>query len=334
MALKNLLLYFLCLALLARVCVCQELVTLRDKNDREIQARLLSLTADYIEIERTDGKRFNFPLELLSENSRQLVEKTFGLSAESDNENMEAGSGSFSLDIDLKRWPNCKASYPVLLSYYSLGIEWEKSITVPGKYTLQLPRLTDKDSSSRLGTLRIAGKPFAGQFYRVSLTDEGFIKPSKGNLKVLLHPREYAVIDYAYYEGEDRDFNGREPAYSGRVALAQWGKLSGMGYDWMLMQSEEHGANSDAFGDTLFFRHHRVGGRNGFIRAVEESYDEMVLAPETGYRTSSQGKRYLRVREGDCYYIRVGSRSARGYGKLRVVALTTNPTSDVIRIEP
>ncbi|MCM2370237.1 putative glycoside hydrolase [Aporhodopirellula aestuarii] len=65
--------YFVFLVLVFSLVPCVAAVDLVDKNGRTIQADVLELNADALTVRRSDGRRFTFPISLLSEASQQLV---------------------------------------------------------------------------------------------------------------------------------------------------------------------------------------------------------------------------------------------------------------------
>jgi len=179
---------------------------------------------------------------------------------------------------------------------------------------------TDFDEESKPGYsddqsiyLYLECDQFASQW--ITLDRDGEILSPKKPGRIKLYKKRFAVVEYAYYEGDNPDFSNREPTQSGVKTLGHWDRLPGFRVDWQIWQG---GVNQKKlFGNQLFVQFHRTTKENGLIRlGPNESFDTMAKVPTEGYKT-----RYGAVLPGHCFYCRVSN----GYGKLLIREITLNP---------
>ena len=153
------------------------------------------------------------------------------------------------------------------------------------------------------------------QFVRQWITlvkDGDSLSPKKRN-DIKLFKKRFAVVNYAYYDGDNPDFSDREPTHHGVKALGNSDHLPGFDVDCGFSQA----------GKNLILYFHRYTGKNGLIRiGGKEPFDTMTKAPDEGYKpspnTSTAG---FKLASGDCFYFRLST----GYGKLLVQEITVTP---------
>lgn len=158
--------------------------------------------------------------------------------------------------------------------------------------------------------LYISAEGYAPQWHR--LIHEGNSLELED--RVTLHQKKYAIIEYEYYAGDERDMSQREPTHKGIAAVGHWGSIPGFGSDWQVWQGDE----DDLWGDHLYLEHHRGNQENGIVD-TNTPFDRMEEAPKDGYiHHGVCGVSSIEMRKGDRFYSRVTghTQSTRGYGKI------------------
>jgi len=217
---------------------------------------------------------------------------------------------------------------------YNYRTIWEGVSLAPGQISLCITANTDFAESPSDGYaedeciyIYIRSEHYATQWHLLRLKDGAL--SLDGSPHIELYRKRYAIIEYEYYAGDDRSFDGRTPTHSGIAAVGHWGELPGFGSDWQIWQGRLWGG---LWGKTLLLEHHRGNKENGMIEERTAEFTNMVKAPDSGYvHFGGCGVSSEAVAVGKRYYCRVTghTKSTRGYGKLHIRDVCDTPPDDM-----
>jgi hypothetical protein len=204
---------------------------------------------------------------------------------------------------------------------YNHRIVWEGTASVPGQVDLTIHADTDFNEEPRPGSvadetiyLYISSDTYASQWHRLQRSGGRLVFRDDKNIR--LYRKKYVIVEYAFFQGDDPEFAGRTPTFSGVAAVGHWGSLPGFRSDWQVWQGSSSGGR---WGNEILLQHHRGTESNGFRPAPRQSFDRMLQAPRSGYQSFGTGPQpHQMARKGEAYYSRVSghSESTSGYGKI------------------
>lgn len=234
----------------------------------------------------------------------------------------------FTLDRVEVRLPDGSREQSVKLGVEYCGRRvWTGTAPSPGTVRVPLEAATDFNAPPRRGYpaperifLYVESDACAGQWHYLRKDGEVLVPERPGPIQ--LRKRKYAVVEYAFYQGDDPRFEGREPTFSGVAAVGHWGALPGFEHDTLFWMG---GRDGQLWGDELQLHFHRISQGNGAIDAGEVSLAAMTGAPEDGYEHyQTKGRNTGELRVGHGYYFRIYGHmeSLRGYGKMYVREVT------------
>lgn len=230
----------------------------------------------------------------------------------------------FSIDLDSPEPAQVQLSVE-----YNNRTLWEGAADAPGKAEIQVALDTDFQEDPKPGHARsdriylyLRSGDYASQWHTLKRKGRSLVFTDSPRLK--MYRKKYALIEYAFYQGDDPSFEGRSPTYSGIAAVGHWGSLPGFNHDWQVWQG---GRDGGLWGDTLRLEFHRGTSENGMIETSEE-YEDMTRAPGSGYRHyGGCGTPSKAAEAGKSYYCRIVGHTerTRGYGKIRIIEITATP---------
>ncbi len=198
---------------------------------------------------------------------------------------------------------------------------WNSSIQAPGTFDISdLPKkvvFPDKDFYLFLESDR-----YVSQAHRLTKVD-GQLLFFKNIDSIKLSLKRYAVIEYAFFEGNNTEFTGREPTTSGLVTVGPGGSLPHFG------RNLRFGERSDPtrFGSGLRFDCYGNSPNKGVTLPVETLYDKMSKAPEQGYRCNHIATS-IAIAKNKGFYTKVVDNKGEAirFGKIYVKDIVTEPT--------
>lgn len=310
--------------------------TWTDQQGRTFEGDWIELAGDEVRIMRSSDRRiFNVPVDRLSGTDKEYILKTAGAESQpSGNDDDLPKKASFKLERFEVSLENGKPESIRMYLKYNYRTVWEGRADVPGEVDLRLNADTDFLEEPREGSVRddaiylyIESEAHATQWHRLQRSGDTlvFSKPTG----IRLYKKRFAIVEYAFYQGDDPDFAGRTPTHAGVAAVGHWGRLPGFRHDWQIWQGSLHG---EPWGNTLLLEHHRGNSENGMHRVGTEPFDRMLKAPRQGYRHHGAcGEPSRAARIGETYYSRVTGHadSTRGYGKILIRDIVETVPNDI-----
>ena len=291
----------------------------RNHAGKTIEGEYIRSTATKVTIKRDmDGKTFSIPIASLSMNDQAFVR-------------YKKAQGGIQPPMHLVEpfkitlHPAPAEDEEIHLKLESINnredIFLDQTLTVKNQLEIYLPAIRIKGREEKL-RLRIKSKNYSAQWHILELSKSVFMFRAGGNID--LHKKRYAILQYAFYKGDERNLTKRKPTYQGTLAVGHWGKLSGSSVDWQVWQADTE--NNRFFGGTLCFQNHRIGLENGFIGPLDLPFDKLSEAPATGYKPPS-AHNPLQIEEGKSYYSKVTGHheSLKGYAKIYVKDIVFTP---------
>ncbi len=318
---------YLALLFLPLCVLAGENRTWTDTAGRSFSGGLISVQDGTASIRRESDQRiFDVPLDTLSEADRTYIQANY----KEPNYHLQdisiALDGTGKEDIDLR-------------IEYNHRTVWEGSTQAPGPVDLDIYADTNFNEEPKRGYakndriyLYFQTPNYAAQWHQLELNGDKL--KLKDNSRIRLHKKKYAIIEYAFYQGDNPDFTNREPTYSGVAAVGHWGTLPGFRHDWQLWQGDVE--QSELWGKTLLLEHHRGNNENGMTEARGTDFSRLNHAPEEGYtHFGSCGEPSLEAKNGKSYYCRVTghTNSTRGYGKIHIKDIVDQPPAGMEVLE-
>ena len=234
------------------------------------------------------------------------------------------GIEKFSIELD----PPGKEEVRISVEYNNERY-YDGTFAAPGDVELTVEADTDFNDPQQPGHssperiyLYLRSTNYAAQWH--TLRREGRTLKFANDANLTMYRKKYAAIEYEFYQGDDPDFEGRAPTYSGIAAVGHWGRLPGFTHDWQIWQGS---VGDGLWGDTLLLEFHRGTDENGMIESTDE-YERMTRAPEGGYvHYGGCGAPSVAATAGKSYYCRIvgHTKSTRGYGKIRIRDICEKP---------
>jgi len=181
---------------------------------------------------------------------------------------------------------------------------WRRSADA-GKIVLDMKGL--KDPGYRL-ILEAPG--YASQWIELVRESEGNYRPSVEDTVIRMYRHRYVTVHYAFNAGQNRNLSA--PDESGTVTLTHWKGLPNFEMDWQIRQN----------GPMPHLHFHRINNGFGLVSAQNTSFEQMTLAPESGYVFAD-----MEAIKGRSFYCRVHGNDEHGigYGKLTILDVSETP---------
>lgn len=194
-------------------------------------------------------------------------------------------------------------------------IIWEKEVEVPDNFELDFSQVSLVNEDKGV-LLYFKSDYYASQWKRLEKIN-GTFKFKKGDNKVKLFRKKYAIIEYEFYQGENRNFKDREPTAKGVVAVSHWGQLPHFGSDWQIWQGS---MKKNIFGNVLLLQNHRLDTNLGFSKPMSKKLEDLNKAPEKGYSSGGNCGVKIPAKINKSYYCRNSgyNEEDKGYGKIYI----------------
>ena len=297
-----------------------------DRNGRSFEGELIESSGATVKIRRlSDQQVFSISLEVLSQEDRDFIAQTTKIAPAA---NPPAPSPNFRLGRFIVTTADSRPQELRLRINYNHREVWAGSANSGAFIDVPIHVDTDFNEEPKKGYaksdaiyLYIESRDYASQWHY--LTRSGDKLSLQRNDQLKLHRKKYLVVEYAFYPGDDPNFEGREPLHSGVAALGHWGALPGFRHDWQVWQGDAKSIS--LWGDTLLLDFHRGTAENGIVMSRTSNFAQMQKAPTTGYvHHGACGAPKLAAKAGTAYFCRIVGHTAstRGYGKIYIREIT------------
>jgi len=158
--------------------------------------------------------------------------------------------------------------------------------------------------------LVIEAPGYASQRIELVRESAGNYRPSVEDTVIRMYRHRYVTVHYAFNAGQNRNLSA--PDESGTVTLTHLKGLPNFEMDWQIGQS----------GPMPRLNFHRINNGFGLLSAQNTSFEQMTLAPESGYVFAN-----MEAIKGRSFYCRVhgNDENGIGYGKLTILDVSETP---------
>ena len=292
-----------------------ELIQLEDNQGRKINAEPIELLDNYLTILREDGRRYTFPMTLLSERTQERVKRALTITIVDPAAPVpplaQTPAPSSSLQLALSF--NGPLPKQVSVEVFNTDTRQKEVRKIdPTAENVDLSSLTDGGH-----TVSLEADGYAHQWYRMSVT-KGKVSPAK--LAVDFRKKRYVIMRYAINLHGDPDLAAPD-IYSGVAAFTDLKHGNPQHFlGWRLRQAEP---GEIRYGDNFFVNWKWMTPDAG-IAVRNEKFDTIQSAAGNKFKMTE-----VELKRGVVFTCKSSYSRAKLYGKFEVVDVVDEPPADL-----